>query len=646
MRYALLGAVLLFISGSSVALANISYDPSSPATPQPFAFYCGPYETPFVSGGYYTPTENGTCTFDVPAVDGAQTDLALYKGVPGNASLIENDVDTAPVNIVRTFTNTFGGSQGDDYFAVLYGFNSFDDVIAANSYLESGTPLPDGITVDNILQWKWGVAPAPPTSPLTVTANNQTSVYGSALPPLTATLSGFVAPDTASSSDVTGAASCTTTATSASAPGIYPITCTIGTLVSASKYTFDTFVPGTLTITKAPLTVTANNQTSVYGSALPPLTATLSGFVNGDAATSSDVTGGATCSTAASKTSPVGTYPITCSVGTLLSSSHYTFNTFVPATLTITQAPLTVTANSAAMTYGGFIQMLTAMLSGFVNNDTATTSITGTASCITTAINSSPVGAYPIVCSVGTLASQNYSFATFFPGLFTINKAPLTVTADNKTMVAGSAVPALTATISGFVGGQTLGTSGVSGGALCSAPVTSASAAGNYPITCTAGTLVSANYSFNIFTAGTLTVTAPPDHTPPVIIITNPLKDGLYAKTDSVLVTATVTDQSAIASTTYWFGNTKINPLQPLPLSSVTTPSIQTVSVSARDIYGNVATSTVKFFVVKSTNSCLLDIVSVVTLLVQDKTFPDKVTIDQLISDCSALLKNKHRYDQ
>ena len=40
--------------------------------------------------------------------------------------------------------------------------------------------------------------------------------------------------------------------------------------------------PGTLTVTTAALTITANNQTKVYGGALPTLTASYSGFVNGD----------------------------------------------------------------------------------------------------------------------------------------------------------------------------------------------------------------------------------------------------------------------------------------------------------------------------------------------------------------------------
>ena len=85
-------------------------------------------------------------------------------------------------------------------------------------------------------------------------------------------------------------------------------------------------------------------------------------------------------------------------------------------------------------------------------------------------------------------------------------KAPLTVTADPKTKVQGSANPPLTATITGYVLGQNPATSGVTGAPDCTTTATTGSPTANYPITCTIGTLASANYSFG-YVAGTLTVT-------------------------------------------------------------------------------------------------------------------------------------------
>ena len=74
-----------------------------------------------------------------------------------------------------------------------------------------------------------------------------------------------------------------TTATTATAVGNATITAGVGTL-SASNYDFSNLVNGTLTINKAPLTVTANNAIKTYGDANPTLSATVSGFVNGETA--------------------------------------------------------------------------------------------------------------------------------------------------------------------------------------------------------------------------------------------------------------------------------------------------------------------------------------------------------------------------
>ena len=168
-------------------------------------------------------------------------------------------------------------------------------------------------------------------APLTITANSQTMVYGSALPTLTATYSGFVNNDT--SADLTDPAMITTSATSTSGVGSYPIT------VSGAvdpNYTI-TFFDGALSITAAPLTVTADNQTMVYGSALPTLTTTYSGFVNDD--TSANLTDAATASTTATSSSHVAGSPYTITASGAV-DPNYTI-TYVPGSLTITAAALT-----------------------------------------------------------------------------------------------------------------------------------------------------------------------------------------------------------------------------------------------------------------------------------------------------------------
>ena len=100
---------------------------------------------------------------------------------------------------------------------------------------------------------------------------------------------------------------------------------------AGNGYTAAPQVQQSITIGPATLTVTANNASRLFGAANPPLTAAITGFVNGD--TSSVVTGSASCTTTVQPWSPAGTYPITCTQGTL-SAANYTF-TFAPGTLTV-----------------------------------------------------------------------------------------------------------------------------------------------------------------------------------------------------------------------------------------------------------------------------------------------------------------------
>jgi hypothetical protein len=80
------------------------------------------------------------------------------------------------------------------------------------------------------------------------------------------------------------------------------------------------------------LTITADDQTKVYGDPLPELTASYAGFVNGD--TPASLATPVTLSTTATQTSPVGTYPITASGA---ASADYTIS-YAEGELSITPA--------------------------------------------------------------------------------------------------------------------------------------------------------------------------------------------------------------------------------------------------------------------------------------------------------------------
>ena len=101
-----------------------------------------------------------------------------------------------------------------------------------------------------------------------------------------------------------------------------------------------------LTVTKAHLTVTADDQQKVVGSANPTLTYTLRGFVNGADASSAGVTGAPLLNTTASASSPPGIYPITVVSPGTLATANYDFPSLVNGTLIVTHTPLLVTTSS------------------------------------------------------------------------------------------------------------------------------------------------------------------------------------------------------------------------------------------------------------------------------------------------------------
>ena len=112
---------------------------------------------------------------------------------------------------------------------------------------------------------------------LTITADPETKVYGTADPALAYTASGFQFHDTARSVLTGALARAEAGALAGEQAGGYAIS--QGTLAANSNYTIS-FTGNTLTITPAPLTVTADAQTKVYGTNDPTLTDTATGFVD------------------------------------------------------------------------------------------------------------------------------------------------------------------------------------------------------------------------------------------------------------------------------------------------------------------------------------------------------------------------------
>ena len=150
-----------------------------------------------------------------------------------------------------------------------------------------------------------------------VTADNLTMVYGDGVPPLTYSLVG---------EELGGEPQLTTVVTSASPVGTYPITVGKG---SVTRHAVE-YVAGTLTVTKAPLTVTAKSYTIEQGAPLPDFEVEYAGFKNEE--TSSVLTKRPVVSCAATSWSAPGDYEI---IPSDADAENYGIS-YVKGTLTIT----------------------------------------------------------------------------------------------------------------------------------------------------------------------------------------------------------------------------------------------------------------------------------------------------------------------
>src|SRR5207302_1323103 len=170
------------------------------------------------------------------------------------------------------------------------------------------------------------------------------------------------------------------------------------TTLFRSNYSFD-YHKGTLTVGKATLKVTADDQHITYGDSDPAFTFTYDGFVNAQDAT---VLGTEpTCSVAGAHAN-AGAYDITCAGGV---DNNYSFD-YHKGTLTVGKATLKVTADDQHITYGDSDPAFTFTYDGFVNAQDAT--VLGTEPTCSVAGAHANAGAYDITCAGGV--DNNYSF--------------------------------------------------------------------------------------------------------------------------------------------------------------------------------------------------------------------------------------------
>src|SRR5258706_466466 len=246
------------------------------------------------------------------------------------------------------------------------------------------------------------------------------------------TLSGFLAGEG-------GTATYSRTAGETVLGSPYTINAVLSPAGVLTNYTI-TYTTAAFTINPKLASVTPDAASKTYGDADPSFTGTLTGFLVADGVTASySRTPGETVAgspyTISAVLSPAG----------VLSNYAITYNT---ANFTINQKVASVTPNVATKEYGSADPAFSGTLSGFLAGDGVTAGYSRIAG---ETVAGSPYTINAVLKPAGVLS--NYSI-TYNTASFTITTKAASVTPNPATTIYGSADPAFTGTLTGFLAGD------------------------------------------------------------------------------------------------------------------------------------------------------------------------------------------------
>ncbi|MEW6076391.1 MAG: MBG domain-containing protein [Thermodesulfobacteriota bacterium] len=287
-------------------------------------------------------------------------------------------------------------------------------------------------------------------APVNITVQNYERLYGEANPAtFPAAYSGLMSWDQdASGNPNPGVIDGITLYASTSLPGVPDVDeqSDVGTYsiiwngnwagITSQNYNVTAIWPGQLTVTPAPLTITADNYSRRIGDPNPPFTATYTGLqswdMDADGNPTATAVSGLSLQTTANTGSPPGAYPITPGFAW---APNYTVS-YVDGILTI-RAPyqLVITVNDASRIYGDPNPVFTARYDGLAEGDTP--SVVSNLWITTPAVDRSPVGTYPVTAG-GAIAPPYYSLV-YVGGRLQVMARPLDLFASDITAVYGDA---------------------------------------------------------------------------------------------------------------------------------------------------------------------------------------------------------------
>ena len=353
-------------------------------------------------------TGSGLTNYTIGYVNGSLTITPAPLTITGDTS------SSLYTSNLQTNTFTTSGLLGSDSVTSVATLASGTNVGTYADNLTSATG--SGLTNYTIGYVNGSLTITP--APLTITGDTSSSLYTSNLQTNTFTTSGLLGSDSVTS---------VATLASGTNVGTYADNLTSATGSGLTNYTIG-YVNGSLTITPAPLTITGDTSSSLYTSNLQTNTFTTSGLLGSDSVTS--------VATLASGTN-VGTYADNLTSATGSGLTNYTIG-YVNGSLTITPAPLTITANDASRPVNTLNPQFSATYTGFVGGETPAM-LNGVLAFATPATLTSPVGIYPIT-PYGQ-SSGNYTI-TYLDGDLTVYGAPVITPTLPREVVSQQAIGA------------------------------------------------------------------------------------------------------------------------------------------------------------------------------------------------------------
>jgi hypothetical protein len=447
-----------------------------------------------VKGGMVPAYSMFNCTYALANCNPAGDGFLYTQMTAPTLTIVADALNKVYGSVDPTLTYVVSGLVGDDLTSIVTGAQSraVGENVGTYAISQGALSVPAGYGY-TVAYTGSNLTITPALLTLNLSASNVSKTYGTAL---TFTGTEFTPVGLIPGDTITGVTLISTGAPATANAGDYSIDITPGSETFgqglASNYTIINYIPGTLTVNPAPLTVSANALSKVYGNIDPTLTYTPTGLLLTDALLGS-------LGRAAGQ--DVGTYAI--NQGTL-SNPNYTI-AFIGNDLSITPRDITVTSLSAAKVYGDAEPNLFTVGGSLASWDTNATAFTGSLSHT----GGENVGTYTI--TQGSLASNaNYNVSAYnISGSLTITPAPLTVAADSKNKVLGTPDPLLTYMTYGLKVNANLNIND-SASTILSGQLDrdAGDAIGTYSINQGNLTLLSSNYTMT-YVAGTFRILAP-----------------------------------------------------------------------------------------------------------------------------------------